>query len=280
MEKDVFNKKVSAFYFSATGTTKKITEKLACDISARFGQDTWEVVDFTLPEARKKQYSFSADDIVVAGIPVIAGRVPNVLLKFLKTVKGNKATAAAVVVYGNRNYDDALKELWDILEEDGFYVAAGCAFIGEHSFSDTLAKDRPDEEDMKLAADFAEKIFEKINEKPQINERDVCRATEKVYRDYYKPRDRQGNPVDFRKIAPKTGPECTDCKICARVCPMGSIDYEDVKTLNGICIKCCACIKKCPVHAKYFDDENFIKHKRELEEEYAERKLPEIIFNI
>jgi ferredoxin len=57
---------------------------------------------------------------------------------------------------------------------------------------------------------------------------------------------------------------------------MGSIDHEDVTILNGICIKCCACIKKCPVQAKYFDDENFIKHKRELEEEYETRKLPEL----
>ncbi|MDF2617078.1 MAG: hypothetical protein K0Q47_1734, partial [Sedimentibacter sp.] len=31
-----------------------------------------------------------------------------------------------------------------------------------------------------------------------------------------------------------------------------------------------------PVQAKYFDDENFIKHKRELEEEYETRKLPEL----
>jgi ferredoxin len=267
-------KRVSAFYFSATGTTKKITEKLAMEISAMMGNDSWEIIDFTLPEARKKQYSFCGEDIVVVGVPVIAGRVPNVLLKFLNTVKGNGAIAVATVVYGNRNYDDALKELWDILEEDDFNVLSGCAFIGEHSFSDTLAKSRPDIEDLNTAADFAAKMIEKINTSG------ICAAKsdekEKVYRDYYKPRDREGNPVDFRKITPKTSSSCTDCKICSDVCPMGSIDHEDVTILNGICIKCCACIKKCPVQAKYFDDENFIKHKRELEEEYAERKLPEL----
>jgi ferredoxin len=273
MEREI-KKRVSAFYFSATGTTKKITEKLAMEISAMSGSDSCEIIDFTLPEARKKQYPFSDRDIVVVGVPVIAGRVPNILLKFLNTVKGNGAAAVATVMYGNRNYDDALKELWDILEEDGFRVLSGCAFIGEHSFSDTLAKNRPDEEDLKTAVDFAAKMIEKIN----TSEIHVAksRAKEKVYRDYYKPRDKEGNPVDFRKITPKTGSACTDCKICAEVCPMGSIDHEDVTILNGICIKCCACIKKCPVQAKYFDDENFIKHKRELEEEYETRKLPEL----
>jgi ferredoxin len=273
MEREV-NRRVSAFYFSATGTTKKITEKLAMEISAMGGNDSWEIIDFTLPEARKKQYSFSGEDIVVVGVPVIAGRVPNILLKFLNTVKGNGATAVATVMYGNRNYDDALKELWDILEEDGFNVLSGCAFIGEHSFSDTLAKSRPDVEDLNTAADFAAKMIEKIN----TSEIHAAKSEKKVYRDYYRPMDREGNPVDFRKITPKTGSSCTNCKICAKVCPMGSIDFDDVSTLNGICIKCCACIKKCPVQAKYFDDENFIKHKRELEEEYEARKLPELIF--
>lgn len=276
MERDVNNRKVSAFYFSATGTTKKITERLALEISAKGGQYPLDIIDITLPEARKKQYSFSAGDIVIVGVPVIAGRVPNVLLKFLNTVRGNSATAVAIVLYGNRNYDDALKELCDILEEDGFVVAAGCAFIGEHSFSDILAKSRPDEEDLKTADDFAAKIAAVINSTSVIHMTNDSGVKEKIYRDYYKPRDREGNPVDFRKIVPKTGDACTDCKICAEVCPMGSIVYEDVSRLNGICIKCCACIKKCPAQAKYFDDENFIKHKRELEEENEARKLPEL----
>ena len=57
---------------------------------------------------------------------------------------------------------------------------------------------------------------------------------------------------------------------------MGSINYEDVSKLNYICIKCGACIKICPVNAKYYDDENYLKHKYELEIEFAERKEPEV----
>ncbi len=38
---------------------------------------------------------------------------------------------------------------------------------------------------------------------------------------------------------------------------------------NGVCIKCCACVKGCPTGAKYFDDPGYLYHKSELEEVYA-----------
>jgi hypothetical protein len=65
------------------------------------------------------------------------------LLKYLNTIEGNGALAVAVVVYGNRHYDDALIEWRDILESRNFKVFAAGAFIGEHSFSRILGKNRP-----------------------------------------------------------------------------------------------------------------------------------------
>ena len=34
--------------------------------------------------------------------------------------------------------------------------------------------------------------------------------------------------------------------------------------------------QKCPVQAKYFDHRDYLRHKEELEIDYAERKEPEI----
>ncbi len=269
-------RKINTFYFSATGTTKKIITEIAAKIAKCDNiTDIEEInhIDFTLSEAREQLTSFASNDIVIAGVPVIAGRVPNVLLKYLKTIVGNGALTVAVVVYGNRNYDDALIELKDILEEDGFKVIAAAAFVGEHSFSNILAKNRPDEKDMIKINDFALQIYEKL--KNQKESRYIEVSGNKPYRDYYKPKDGNGNQVDIRKVTPKTNINCINCKLCASVCPMGSIVFEDVSKLNGICIKCCACIKKCPVHAKYFDDEHFLNHKRELEIQYSERREPE-----
>src|SRR5665648_299598 len=131
-------KTINAMYFSATDTTKKVVSGLAREISENMDRGTTlNTIDFTLPEVRINAVSFSAEDLVIVGVPVYAGRFPNVLLKYLNTITGNGALAIPVVVYGNRNYDDALIELKDILELNDFKVIAGGAFIGEHSFSIT-----------------------------------------------------------------------------------------------------------------------------------------------
>jgi ferredoxin len=262
-------------YFSATDTTKKIVCQIAHKIFQFNNREfTINKIDFTLPGARREPVTFGEDDLVIIGVPVYAGRVPNVLLKYLNTIQGNGALAVTVVLYGNRNYDDALIELKDIVEGDGFQVIAGGAFIGEHSFSRILAKGRPDEKDLIQVSDFARQIYGKITNPEKIQA--VTVEGHRPYRKYYMPKDAQGNPVDIRKVTPKTNKECIDCKLCVRVCPMGSIDMSDVGKINGICIKCGACIKKCPVQAKYFDHRDYLRHKEELEIDYAERKEPEI----
>ena len=259
------SKKIKTLYFSATGTTEEVVTGIAEKIAENYREAVLiNKIDFTLPEARKKTYAFDKDDLVIAGIPVYAGRVPNVLLAFLNTISGNGATAVAVVLYGNRNYDDALIEFKDILESDGFHVVAGGAFVGEHSFSRTLGAGRPDEKDMAAAADFSARIYEKTMT-PGKHPALVVNGN-KPYRAYYQPKDSDGNPVNFLKITPKTGSDCIDCKRCSQVCPMGSIDSDNVSQMIGICIKCGACVKKCPAGAKYFDDEIYIRHKQELEE--------------
>ncbi|TCO77979.1 EFR1 family ferrodoxin [Marinisporobacter balticus] len=269
------DKKINSIYFSATDTTKKIVSEIAKKISENMDDEiTTNNIDFTLPEARKEPVSFTKEDVVIIGVPVYAGRVPNVLLKYLNTIVGNGAFAIPVVVYGNRSYDDALIELKDLLELNGFKVIAGGAFIGEHSFSKILAKNRPDEKDMAIVSDFANRIYTKLTTQDEIQS--IAVKGNQPYRKHYMPKDRAGNPTDIRKVTPKTNRNCMDCKLCVKVCPMGSIDERDVSRLNGICIKCGACIKKCPTHAKYYDDVNYLRHKHELEIDCAQRRAPEI----
>ena len=266
---------ISTMYFSATDTTKKVVSAIGMKLSQNIDKEmSINSIDFTLPKAREKAVSFTNQDILIIGVPVYAGRVPNVLLKYLNSITGNGALAVPVVVYGNRNYDDALIELKDILELNGFKVIGGGAFIGEHSFSKTLAKNRPDEKDMDIAEAFANQIYTKITTQDKIQT--IAVNASRPYRQYYIPKNKDGIAVDIRKVTPKTNSNCNDCKICANICPMGSIDFEDVSKLNGICIKCGACIKKCPMNAKYYDDEDYLRHKHELEVDFTYRREPEL----
>ncbi len=263
-------------YFSATGTTKKIVTRIA-DRMAELGGFSRIDTDFTLPEGRTEAPHFASDEIVVFGVPVYAGRVPNVLLKYLATVKAEGTPAVPVVLYGNRNYDDGLIELRNILEENGFRTFAAAAFIGEHSFSRILAAGRPDDEDLRIADIFAAGAFNKYRIcEPDIPHPVTVKGNDPI-RPYYTPRDRAGVPVNILKVKPKVDPEkCIRCGHCAAVCPMGSIDPSDIKQFTGICIKCGACEKGCPTGARYFDDPGYIYHRTELELGYARRAEPDL----
>lgn len=260
----MINTHVKTFYFSATDATKKIVTGIAGKLAESADKTVVENLNFTLPEARKEPARFTKQDIVIAGVPVYAGRVPNVLLKYLNTAEGNGATAVAVVVYGNRHYDDALVEWRDILEARGFKVIAAGAFVGEHSFSRILGGNRPDAQDMSRVTEFAGRIYQKLTASQDAPET-VSVPGQKPYRPYYRPKDKDGNPVAFHKVIPSTSADCIHCGLCVGLCPMGSIDGEEESIITGICIKCCACVKNCPTEAKYFDGEIYLRHKQELE---------------
>ncbi len=264
--------KVWAVYFSGTGTTQKTVRRIA-ETVARMMDVPSEAVGFTLPHQREEQLQFGAEDLVILGVPVYAGRVPNVLLPFLtEKVVGNGALAVPVVLYGNRNYDDALVELRDILYKDGFAPVAAAAFVGEHSFSRVLAAGRPDREDELLMDGFAEAVARKVQRLDAVPEEVLAVKGDEPIRPYYKPRDREGNFINILKVKPKTDlSKCTNCGVCAALCPMGSIDAADPSQVTGICIKCCACVKGCPEGAKHYDDEGYLYHQHELEEMYQRR---------
>ena len=268
-------KGIAAVFFSPTGNTRKAVVEIADVIARREGIAVREI-DFTLPGAREEVRKFEAGELVIFGTPVYAGRIPNKILPAVQTLfEGNGALAVPVVTFGNRSFDNALIELRIELEQHGFHTIAGAAFVAEHVFSNKLAAGRPDEKDLQTIHRFAEDVAEKIKgleEGPldgmaEIPAPAAVKGIEPVPA-YYRPLQEDGSPANFLKAKPKTSDSCNDCGICARVCPMGSISPEDYRTVTGICIKCQACVKSCPVHAKFFDDPVMLSHTRMLEQHY------------
>lgn len=135
-----------AAYFSPTGTTAKITrsivEGFAC--SAR-------EIDLS---ASVSPMELQKDELLLVAIPVFSGRVPSVALDRLEQISDGTNKAIAVVVYGNRAFDDALLELKDALERKGFQVIAAAAFVAEHSMARSIAAGRPDAKDLAQAGSF------------------------------------------------------------------------------------------------------------------------------
>ncbi|MBC3887416.1 ferredoxin [Acetobacterium paludosum] len=235
-------KSTKLVYFSPTGTTKAVVEGVAQGIDAI----EVERIDLTKPESRLKPLHTGKDELLIIGVPVYMGRVPEVIREWLQSIKAKKTPVVCIIVYGNRVYDDALLELTEILVADGCLPIASGAFIGEHSFSSVeipIAAGRPNIQDLSQAEAFGCKINEKLAAILSVDEIGKLNVPGEFP---FRGATKLWN-VDFIAV----GSDCNQCQICAEVCPVGAISKENSRQIDQEkCITCCACIKKCPLHAR------------------------------
>ena len=271
-------KTVTALFFNPTYTTKKCVVAIAKGVAEGLAAEYREC-NITTPLMRRQTPEYGAGDLVVFGVPVYIGRVPNLFRDYFASIKGNGAVGVPVVVYGNRAYDDALIELRDIMQGNGFQCIAAGAFIGEHSFSYTLGGGRPDAADLQKATAFGEEIARRLLAGAEPPRQLQVPGNPYPYT-FFDARSGKGKSIDLRKVKPETDPEkCTNCGYCAMLCPMGAIDPDNCSEIPGKCIRCCACVKLCRPKAKYFADETYLEHKAILEEKFTEpRREPEIFW--
>ena len=254
--------------FSPTGGSLKIVEKVAEGMGKGPGAEV-SMLDLTQPEGRAgAALSCEEGDVLLFAFPVYTGRIPLTLREAFDGASGNGAKAAIVATYGNRHYDDAIREALDFLTERGFEVVAAATFSAEHSFTRNVGTGRPDEADLAKAVEFGASLAEKLAA--------GAGALAEVpgnfpYMDY------QG----VMPFNPKTSEACTSCGICADVCPTDNIsaeaDYDAAPgaAVGGACIQCCACVKACPVSAKFFDDAPLMGIVGMLEGNCIARREPE-----
>lgn len=262
----------TTIFFSATGTTKKVVQAVAAGIGA-----PERTFDFTKLAAAPAAPAFTADDFVIIGLPVYVGRVPKVVMPYLRTLRGNGTPCVIIGVYGNRHYDDFLVELEDIVKEQGFVPIAGAVFLGEHSFSAQLAGGRPNAEDLALAKAFGEKVRAKaatgINPLPE--------GAIPGNRPYRLPFNANPDPNAPKRpaICPSVDAAlCTNCGACAAACPNGAINPENAADINAEkCIRCRACAHVCPAAAVDFRQESFWAHTAELIEHCSDYKKPVLV---
>lgn len=262
--------RIWAVYFSPTGGTKDITMSVAAQLGEIFDKNVCEI-DFTKREHRQEIHCFKSSDLVVFGMPVYAGRIPNKILPDIENgFQGENTRLIPIVAYGNRSFGDVLVELKIVLGLRGFQTLAAAAVVSRHAFTPLLGTGRPDSDDRQEIHRFVLQLAEKLKNGSRFPELHV--AGNNPVGKYYTPLKEDGTPAKFLPAKPITDTDkCTDCGICAKVCPMGSIDQADYSLVSGICIKCHACIKKCPADAKSFMDEEFLSHVKMLEKNYKKR---------
>ena len=119
-------KQVKLIYFSPTGTTQKVLEIIADGIAV----EDVEHIDLTLSGGDQQTIPTFSDELVIIGAPVYGGRLPVDVINRFKQLKVSNTLAVLIVVYGNREFEDALLELKNLSIELGFSPVAGGAFVG------------------------------------------------------------------------------------------------------------------------------------------------------
>lgn len=260
--------------FSPTGNTRKLAETMGRILSKQLDVPL-TCTDFTLPKGQAEEHYYGPHTLVLFAMPTYAGRIPNKALPLVQSLfRADEAPTVAIVSFGNRSYDSSLTELRDELAKKKFKVFAAGAFAMPHAFAD-IGMEHPTAVDWNVFDTLVKGVLDTLIQDKPLQQ--VVIKGDAPVAPYYIPMGEDGQPAKFLKAKPKTySSRCDHCGLCARVCPMGSISYDNTDEVPGICIKCQACVRYCPNDAKYFDDPRFLSHKAMLEKNYQRLAKNEI----
>ena len=264
---------ITVICFSPTHTSRKIAEAVAAGMDGIYcgsGEGTGatascpgtvKTIDLTLDRS-EEPVILAQGEAVVIGAPVYAGRVAPEAVRRLKRIQvaaGASIPAVITVTYGNRDYEDALVELYDLTLSLGLTPFAAGAFIGEHSYSTPempVAEGRPDSMDLADARIFGGQCARKLDSSGAFAPFHI--KGNRPYKEPSRPasdtsrtaQSSSGSPAKPAPSVPLTTDGCPLCGECVRVCPTGavSIDMNARKVLTdpALCIRCCACVRACP----------------------------------
>lgn len=255
--------KVHLIYFSPALSTRRVMRMIAESTGL-------PVTEHDVTMGIKAPINIASGELAIFGIPVYSGRVPLLATEAFRQIRGNRTPAVIINVYGNRDYDDALLELRDICEANGFVPLAAGAFIARHSIFSGVAEGRPDMSDKQKIEEFGK----------------YCLS---LYRNYdadakYKQLEVKGN-YPYKELTagapymPLGDEKCDSCGTCVKQCPVGAIPADNpLITDVGVCIRCARCIALCPQHSRDFRGEMYETIKAKFAPFMAARREPEVYY--
>lgn len=254
--------KLYAIYFSATDTTRKCIESFCHGFGTKPANsiNLADGFDINFP-------TIEGDDVVIVAAPVYGGRLPDKVAESLTRLNGNGAIAIAITVYGNRDFDDALLELTDILHNDKFRIVGAGAFIGQHSIFPKVAESRPDSSDREKLVEFGKECKDAIDRGFDSNNTPYIKGN----RPYKKA---AGAP-----LYPKAKEaECVKCGKCVINCPVEAIPKENpFLTDTEKCISCGRCIAVCSKGARHHGGAKYSLVGFIFKATFSKRKEPQWI---
>lgn len=274
--KNISKKRIGILYFSPTNTTKKVCNAIASGMGEKNPVD----LNITTPDFREELITRQETMLgnigrLVVGAPVYAGKLPLQFIECVNALNLKGIDCTVVVVYGNRDYGIAFRNIAEIITKKGGKVIAAGAFIAQHSYKDIIpvALGRPDKNDLEQAFNFGKNC---LNYSKELDSNKIPVQLDWISR----------SKSYFKSVAVEHVAEnCTQCGLCAELCPAGIIaaetgDYISKKT-KAECIACLACVFECQFEARIIEV-SFINRfilKTHLKKASVQRLEPLTIFS-
>lgn len=263
-------KKILLAYFSATGNTKKIAQKIEVTLSSM--NIDFDSVDITSYSDRKHVSTLKDYDSYIFGFPIYSMRAPRICREWLQSFNGQGKKCSVFFTYGGFGKDPAHYYIQKLLNEQNFELVSTAEFLGAHTFNLSgwrAAMNRPNDDDFTLASDFVKHTVEKFIA-DQVN---ALKVFDKPV--YSSTQLDQAEKMRFQLITqlPTRGSKlCSMCKLCENQCPTKAMD-----ALRGIatekCIACFKCIENCPDKVLFTNDLSYAWQKKLAYHSMTEEKI-------
>lgn len=234
--------KTDIFYFSPTGTTRRIAMAIASGIDCEY-----DCFDLTLPGARTGK-PVSEGDAVVIVLPVYGERLPKLVVRYLECLSGRGRPLIGVSVYGNVGFGISLEQYASFAEMNDFMFIAAGAFIAQHTYarkSVPVGFGRPNKQDLSEAKAFGARVREKI---------DASKRSPILLPKSNLPKFLANTPDGTVRVVIRTPKVdrtlCNSCGACVKRCPLGAIDPGSLDIDERKCLRCLACVQACTEKAR------------------------------
>ena len=212
------------------------------------------------------------------GSPVYGGYpIPPVMEFISRLPKSEAGYSVPFVTYGGVTSGVALQRMGQALAERGYSVLGAAKVKAVHSImwnlEAPLGKNRPDASDDRIIEELALAVNAKLKlgNPPGLDPSLLAYQPEEIRGLLQK-----GDFESARRIFPPItlNPEaCTQCGVCAEVCPMDAVTFSPHLEIASSCISCFNCVRHCPEGAITADVSSAFPRVRAAAEKFNE--LPE-----
>ncbi len=231
------------FYFTGTGNSLDVAKKISNALNLDL---------ISISEAIKKKEIYK-DEIIIFVTPVYHGDIPNIVKRFIEQINILSTSSVYTILTLAALEGKAMYHINKILKNRGlnFVYGAKIQLPDNYLFSTTSQKKR--EILFKNYPRKLEKIIDDIksnkNNSSKYNKKYSTFSTNLSKKTFNFLFNANKKTIDYEK--------CTNCGICAKVCPVNNIVLSNEKfIINNECENCMACAQWCPQKAVYFGKKN------------------------